>query len=168
LLRYRRERGKNEMSQSEREEFVLTTMRALVLPYGIQRGECGVVLLRRRNSGRELEITTAGGYRRKNEGAYDCARRSLLDQLGIETSIIHASVARVCGHPGQEVVQCFTTETFHFTKKPELGCERVLVSLREALGWALDGRLTDDSTTIQILALHAGLTVYSKIRPIRF
>lgn len=116
-----------------------------------------------------MELTTVGGRRHDNESAYDCVRRHLLDQLGIEASIIHAAAARVCGHPGQEVwAQCLTTEKFFFAKKPGPGYERVLVSLKEALGWAIDGKLTDDAATIQVLSLNAGLTAYGKIDPIYF
>lgn len=117
---------------------------------------------------RNETITTAGGLRRENEGAYDCAKRELRDQLGMEATIIHASLAHLGGHLGHTLIGvCFTTEQVQLVGEPAEGCKRIRMSLKEAVEFAWRGVGVDDAFTIQVLALYTGLLATGKIKSIQ-
>lgn len=112
-------------------------------------------------------ITTAGGLRRKGEGSYDCARRELRDQLGMEATVMHASLAHVGGHLGHPLVGvCSTTEQIQVVGEPAEGCKRVRMSLEDAVRLAWRGVGIDDVFTVQVMALYTGLLAVGKTRPV--
>lgn len=114
-------------------------------------------------------ITTAGGLRRKGESSYDCARRELRNQLGMEATVMYASLAHLGGHLKHSIIGvCSTTEQIQVVGEPAEGCKRIRMSLEEAVRLAWRGVGIDDAFTVQVMALYTGLLAVGKIKPIYF